>query len=137
MELKVLLLFLFVIVNVSALNVAQSGEYDKISSVISNMSKRPWITCLEVFVGRNSLMIFYPRKYFKRRITYSSGHPGSFNPAVITNKEAHIIYGNMNNEGEAGSSRTATIGRKRTTKISDYFSKNEQNRVLNSVPLTG
>ena len=30
---------------------------------------------------------------------YSYGpDPGSFNPAVITNKEAHIIYGNMNNE---------------------------------------
>ena len=29
------------------------------------------------------------RKYLKRRIPYSYGHPGSFNPAVITNKEAH------------------------------------------------
>ena len=29
---------------------------------------------------------------------YSYGYPGSFNPAVITNKEAHMIYGNMNNE---------------------------------------
>ena len=36
---------------------------------------------------------------------YSYGHPGSLNPAV-TNKEAHIIYGNMNKE--AGSSQ-ATI----------------------------
>ena len=26
---------------------------------------------------------------------YSYGDPGSFNPAVITNKEAHMIYGNI------------------------------------------
>ena len=27
---------------------------------------------------------------------YSYGHPGSFNPAIITNKETHMIYGSMN-----------------------------------------
>ena len=27
---------------------------------------------------------------------YNNGHPGSFNPAVITNKEAHMIHGNIN-----------------------------------------
>ena len=32
---------------------------------------------------------------------YSYGHPGSFSPAIITNKEAHMIYGNMNNETES------------------------------------
>ena len=26
---------------------------------------------------------------------YSYGHPGSSNPTVITNKEAHMIYGNF------------------------------------------
>ena len=31
------------------------------------------------------------RKYLKRRIMYSYGHPGSFSPSVITNKEAHMI----------------------------------------------
>ena len=35
------------------------------------------------------------RKYLKRRLRYSSSHPGSFNPAIITNQEAHMIYGNM------------------------------------------
>ena len=29
---------------------------------------------------------------------YSYGYPGSFNPTVITNKEVHMIYGNMNKE---------------------------------------
>jgi len=42
--------------------------------------------------------LFYRSKYLKRRIKYSYGHPGSFNPAVITNKEAHMIYGNLNKE---------------------------------------
>ena len=41
---------------------------------------------------------------------YSYGHPGSFNPAVITNKEAHMIYGNMNNE--TGSSQAAGLHKK-------------------------
>ena len=34
---------------------------------------------------------------------YSYGHHGLFNPAVITNKETHIIYGSMNKE--AGSTQ--------------------------------
>ena len=38
----------------------------------------------------------YRRKYLKRRIMYSYCHPGSFNPAVIGNKEARMIYGDMN-----------------------------------------
>ena len=29
---------------------------------------------------------------------YSCGHPGSFNPAVITNKETHMINENTNNK---------------------------------------
>ena len=81
---------------------AQSIGYDKISSMSSSMSKTLTITCfadvLVVRVERESLimMTFYLRfKYFKRRIKYSSGHPGSFNPTVITNKEAHMTYGNI------------------------------------------
>ena len=40
----------------------------------------------------------YLRKYLKRRIMYSYGHRGSFNPAVIANKEAHMIYGGVKNK---------------------------------------
>ena len=29
---------------------------------------------------------------------YCCGHPGTFNPAVITNKEAHMVCGNMNKD---------------------------------------
>ena len=32
---------------------------------------------------------------------YSCGHPGKFNPAVITNKEAHMVHGNMNKDARA------------------------------------
>ena len=46
---------------------------------------------------------------------YSHGHPGSFNPAVITNKEAHIIYGNMKNE--TGSSQAAGFYKKASRKF--------------------
>ena len=46
---------------------------------------------------------------------YSYGHPGSFNPAVITNKEAHMIYGNM--ENETGSSQVVGIHKKTSRKF--------------------
>ena len=56
---------------------------------------------------------------------YSCGHPGTFNPAVITNKEAHMVYGNMNKDAVV--SRAAVSGKKRSSpKISDYFSNSGQ-----------
>ena len=58
----------------------------------------------------------YRRRYLKRRIMYSYGHPGSFNPAVITNKDANMICGNMNKE--AGSSRaTGFVKKERWTVV--------------------
>ena len=68
----------------------------------------------------------YRCKYLKRRIIYSYmyGHPGSFNTAVITNKEAHMIYGNMNKE--ASSSQATGFVKKKRSKISDFFPKTEQ-----------
>ena len=66
----------------------------------------------------------YRSKYLKRRIMYSDGHPGSFNPAVIANKEAHVIYGNMNKK--AGSSQATGLVKKKISEISDSFSKTEQ-----------
>ena len=47
---------------------------------------------------------------------YSYGHPGSFNSAIITNKEVHVIYGNMNNETE--SSQADGFHKKNKSKIS-------------------
>ena len=55
---------------------------------------------------------------------YSYGHPGTFNPVVITNKQALMVYGNMNKD--AGASHAAAGGKKRfSPKISDYFSKSD------------
>ena len=45
---------------------------------------------------------------------YSYGHPGSFNSAVTTNKEAHMICGNMNYE--TGSSQAAAFHKKTSRK---------------------
>ena len=41
---------------------------------------------------------------------YRYGHSGSFNPAVTTNKETHMIYGNMKNG--TGSSQAAGFHKK-------------------------
>ena len=70
------------------------------------------------------MVTFYGQKikYCKRSIRYSTGHPGSYNPVIITNKEAHLIFGNMNKES-GGSSQTANTGKNWVTRISDYFSK--------------
>ena len=71
---------------------------------------------------------FCHRKYLNRKIVYSSGHlghQGTFNPAVITNKEVHMVHGNINTNDET--SHTTSNAKKRSLKISDYFSKqNEQ-----------
>ena len=42
----------------------------------------------------------YRAKFLKRRIAYSAGHSGSFNPAAITKHEAHMINGNMDSKKE-------------------------------------
>ena len=68
---------------------------------------------------------FCHRKYLNRRIVYSSGHRGTFNPAVITNKEVHMVYGNINTNYET--SHTTSNAKKRSLKISDYFSKQNEN----------
>ena len=51
---------------------------------ISLLDKLEW-----AFAGRTLFIrAVYCLKYLKRGIRYSYGHPGSFNPAVIMNKEA-------------------------------------------------
>ena len=46
---------------------------------------------------------------------HSCGHSGSFDPAVITKKEAHMIYGNMKNE--TGSSQAVGFRKKTSRKF--------------------
>ena len=87
---------------------------------ISSVDKLQWGFAERSFF----ITAVYRSKYLKRRIMCSYGHPGSFNPAVITNKEAHMIYGNMNKE--AGSSQATGLVKKKRSKISNFFSKTEQ-----------
>ena len=64
---------------------------------------------------------FCHRNYLNRRIVYSSGHQGTFNPAFTTDKEVHMVHGNINTNDET--SHTTSNAKKRSLKISDYFSK--------------
>ena len=77
---------------------------------------------IAIFVERGLFIkTFCHRKYLNRRIVYSSGHQGTFNPGVITNKEAHMVHGNINTNDET--SNATSNAKKRSLKISDYFSK--------------
>ena len=58
---------------------------------------------------------------------YSYGHHGLFNPAAITNKGAHMMYGSMNKE--AGSTQATDFVKKKRSKISAFFSQTEQRSV--------
>ena len=110
---KLLFVFLFVLV------LFQSAKSPSFNMRFQGSVSSPIASFVE---QRFFIATFCHHKYFKRRIVYSCGHPGTFNPAVITNKEAHMVYGNMNKYGEA--SHTASAGKKRSChKISDYFSK--------------
>ena len=66
---------------------------------------------------------FCHRKYLNRRIVNSSGHQGTFNPAVITNKEVHMVHGNINTNDETSRTMPLVMQRRDLFKISDYFSK--------------
>ena len=84
---------------------------------ISSLDKHEWGFAERSFFIRAA----YRRKYLKRRIMYSYGQHGLFNPAVISNKKAHIIYGSMNKE--AGSTQATDFVKKKRSKISDFFPK--------------
>lgn len=63
--------------------------------------------CLFTFAfRRRELYIFhYKRKYMFRRIPYASN--GSFNPYIITNKEAHMVNGNPAGSKESNGHKTS------------------------------
>ena len=76
---------------------------------------------LKLRFDRYIIKTFCHRKYLNRRNVYSSGHQGTFNPAVIMNKEVHMVHGNINTNDET--SHTTSNAKTRSLKISDYFSK--------------
>ena len=49
-------------------------------------------------------------------------HPGSYNPSVVTNQEAHTIYGNMDGTGNSARSNEKGKTTKKAKTISDNFS---------------
>ena len=82
--------------------------------------KPPWGV-----VNKVLYCIIYRSKYLKWRIKYSYG----LNPSVITNKETHMIYGNMNKE--AGSSQDTGLVKKKRSKISQTFFPKLNSTLLN------
>lgn len=66
-------------------------------------------------------IIVYRTKFLKRRMAYSTGHSGSFNPAVITNQEAHMINGNM--DSQKGHKKESS-----SSKITHFFKKDTSNK---------
>ena len=66
-------------------------------------------------------IIVYRAKFLKGRMAYSAGHSGSFNPAVITNREAHMIYGNMD-------SQKVRKKESSSAKITSFFKKDTPNK---------
>lgn len=69
-------------------------------------------------VASSFTVVSFKSKFLKRRLLYSTNHPGSYNPTVISNQEAHMIYGNMDGKKQQ---KTGT-----TKKISDFFSKQQE-----------
>ena len=61
----------------------------------------------------------YRGKYLLRRIPHASH--GSFNPYVITNKEAHIINGNMFGNVTKDKTRAISVQSQQTTKDRRHF----------------
>ena len=68
---------------------------------------------------------FCHRKYLNRRIVYSSGHQGTFNPTVMTNKEVHMVHGNINTNDET--SHTASNAKKYLLKFLITFPNKMEN----------
>ena len=59
----------------------------------------------------------------------SPGHHGTSNPAIIASKQVHMVHGKINKDNKA--SHTTSNAKKRSLKISDYFSEK------NGKPLSG
>ena len=97
------LLFLFSFVRGSVLHKIKVSSLNKFEGVSAQ---------------RHSFLKATYRRYayiFETENYVSYGHPGSFNPAVITNKEAHMVYGDMKND--AGSSQAAGFHKKTSRKF--------------------
>ena len=64
------------------------------------------VTARRFFERGLFMKTFCHRKNLNRRIVYSSGHQGTFNPAVIKNKEVHMVHGNINTKDKTSHTTT-------------------------------
>ena len=76
-----------------------------------------------IFPSPTSVSVRYRQKYQKRRFSYGCNHPCSYNLAVITNQEAHMIYGNMDQQQGSTEKNKSKKSRPGSTQITDFFSK--------------
>ena len=77
-----------------------------------------------IYSFTTSVGVRYHQKYLKRRFLYSRNHPGSYNPAVSTNEEAHMVNGNMDQQGSSDKQKSKK--RPRSAQITEFFSKTTQ-----------
>ena len=104
-----MLLLLYVI---SILTFIQNQSIDFATVEISNRCAYDF-QCFRIHIER------YREKYLLRRIPHASH--GSFNPYVITNKEAHIINGNMFSNVTKDKTRAISEQSQQTTKDRRHF----------------
>ena len=74
---------------------------------------------------------FCHRKYLNRIIVYSSGHQGTFNPAVIMNEEVHMVHGNIHTNDET--SHTTSNANMVHTDLRPFFSSTFQGQITYKV----
>ena len=73
--------------------------------------------------------VLWREKYLKRRFLYGNNHPGSYNPAVISNQA--MVNGNMNQQCSTENQKTKksnTRGSKGTVQITNFFPKVAETR---------
>lgn len=92
------------------------------SSNDHNLDKPETYCTPAIFPSPMAIGVRYRQKFLKRRLSYGCNHPGSYNPAVITNQEAHMIYGNMD-KGHTEKNTTSKSKRSGSTQITNFFSK--------------
>ena len=81
-----------------------------VSTILTKLAKEQTDIPNENVIGNvlsSFTVVSFKSKFLKRRLLYSTNHPGSYNPTVVSNQEAHMIYGNM--DGKKQQKTGATV----------------------------
>ena len=92
-----------------------------VSTILTKLAKEQTDIPNENVIGNvvsSFTVVSFKSKFLKRRLLYSTNHSGSYNPTVISNQEAHMIYGNMDGKKQQKTGATK--------KISDFFLKQQE-----------